>query len=229
MRLRLIATPLLLLALVPATALTAQGDKKPSDATLGAKPPEGAVVLLSGESSSGWVTRDGKTALWPVADGVMTVGAGDIMTGGRFGNVQLHLEFNVPYMPKARGQGRGNSGVFLEGIHELQVLDSYGLKPMDNDCGAIYKQIVPAVNACKPPLQWQTYDVTFHKAVVEDGKVVKRARVTVVQNGVTTIDDAEISPTPGGIELKEGEDGPILLQDHGNAVEYRNIWIKALN
>jgi Domain of Unknown Function (DUF1080) len=230
MTLRPFASPLLLLALVPATALTAQSDKKPSDATLGAKPPEGAVALFNGESLSGWVARDGKTAAgWPVVDGVMSVARGDIMTSGRFGNFQLHLEFNIPYMPKARGQARGNSGVYLEGIHELQVLDSYGLKPMDNDCSAIYKQIVPAVNACKPPLQWQTYDVTFHKAVVADGKVVKRARVTVVQNGLTTIDNAEISPTPGGIDLKEGDDGPILLQDHGNPVEYRNIWLKPLD
>ena len=204
-------------------------ENKPSDSTLGAKPPEGAVVLFDGESLSGWVGRDGKTpAGWPVADGIMTVKGGDIMTTGRFGNFQLHVEFNVPYMPKARGQGRGNSGVFLGGIHELQVLDSYGLAPKDNECGAIYKQIVPASNACKPPLQWQAYDVTFHKAIVEDGKVTKKARVTVVQNGVTTIDDKEISPTPGGIDLQAGQDGPILLQDHGNAVEYRNIWIKPL-
>jgi hypothetical protein len=218
-----------LLAALPATALAASTQPKPSDETLGAKPPEGAVTLFSGESLSGWVKRDGKTpAAWPVAEGIMTVRGGDIMTSARFGDFQLHLEFNVPYMPRARGQGRGNSGVYLAGIHELQVLDSYGLKPKDNDCGAIYKQIVPAVNACKPPLQWQTYDVTFHKAVVEDGKVAKKARLTVVQNGLTIIDNAEISPTPGGINLAAGQDGPILLQDHGNAVEYRNIWIKPL-
>ncbi len=219
-----------LLAALPSTALIAFNMQNPSDETLGAKPPEGAVTLFNGESLGGWVSRDGKTpAAWPVADGIMTVRGGDIMTVARFGNFQLHLEFNVPYMPKARGQGRGNSGVYLEGIHELQVLDSYGLKPQDNDCGAIYKQIVPAVNACKPPLQWQTYDVTFHKAVVSDGKVAKKARLTVRQNGLTIIDNAEISPTPGGIKLSPGEDGPILLQDHGNAVEYRNIWLKPID
>jgi 3-keto-disaccharide hydrolase len=91
-------------------------------------------------------------------------------------------------------------------------------------------QVTPRVNACKPPLQWQTYDITFHKARVKDGKVAKKARVTVVQNGITIIDDAEISSTPGGIgEIHEGEDGPLMLQDHGNAVQYRNLWLKPLD
>jgi hypothetical protein len=230
MRLRTISYLIPVLAALPATARTGGAQQRPSDTTLGAKPPEGAVSVFNGESLAGWVSRDGKTpAGWPLADGVMTVRGGDIMTSARFGNFQLHIEFNIPYMPKAHGQGRGNSGVYLGGIHELQVLDSYGLKPQDNDCGAIYKQIVPALNACKPPLQWQTYDVTFHKAVVEDGKVVKKARLTVVQNGLTIIDNAEIAPTPGGIDLAAGQDGPLLLQDHGNPVEYRNIWIKPLN
>lgn len=202
---------------------------KPNDATLGQKPAEGAVVLFDGKDLKGWVGTDGKTpASWPVEDGLFTVGKGSVMTEKPFGNFQLHLEFNVPYMPKATGQARGNSGVYLGGIYELQVLDSYGLKLQSNDCGAIYKQVIPSVNACKPPLQWQTYDVTFHKATVENGKVVKKARVTVVHNGIKTIDDVEISPCPAGADNKEGEAGPILLQDHGNPVQYRNIWIKPL-
>jgi hypothetical protein len=202
----------------------------PGDATLGAKPPAGAVVLLGEGSTEKWVKADGKTpSSWKVADGILTVGRGDIMTEKKFSNFELHLEFNVPYMPDKHGQGRGNSGVYLTGNHELQVLDSYGLKSQDNDCGAIYKQLAPAVNACKPPLQWQTYDITFHKAVVKEGKVEKKARITVLQNGVRIIDDAEISPTPGGIGTPEGQDGPLLLQDHGNPVQYRNIWIKPID
>ena len=226
---RSIMSTLLTIALSVVAGSPSQAQVKPSDATLGAKPPEGAVVLFDGKSLSEWRKTDGKTAAdWPVSDGYFTVGKGNIVSDKRFDNLQLHVEFNVPYMPAARGQGRGNSGVFLTGTYELQVLDSYGLKLQDNDCGAIYKQIVPAVNACKPPLQWQTYDVTFHKAVVDQGKVIKKARVTVVQNGVLTIDNAEISITPGGIAIEEGEAGPIVLQDHGNKVEYRNIWVKSV-
>ena len=207
-------------------------ETKPSDATLGQKPPEGAAALFSGENLDGWVKTDGKTpAGWVVEDGVVIVkpGGGAIQTEKTFGDFQLHVEFNVPYMPDQKGQARGNSGVYLGGIYELQVLDSYGLKLQDNDCGAIYKQIIPSVNACKPPLQWQTYDVTFHKAVVDGGKVVKKARVTVIHNGIKTINDAEITATPGGATNKEGEEGPILLQDHGNKVQFRNLWIKPLS
>ncbi len=202
----------------------------PGDATLGARPPAGATVLLGEERLEGWVrARDRTPARWPYADGILTVGRGDIMTEKTFGSFELHLEFNVPYMPDAHGQGRGNSGLYLTGNHELQVLDSYGLKSQDNDCGAIYKQVAPAVNACKPPLQWQTYDITFHKAKLEGGKVAKKARITVLQNGVKIIDNAEIRPTPGGIRVPEGQDGPILLQDHTNPVQYRNIWIKPID
>ena len=221
---------LLWLALCPSTILAFQSVEKPADTTLGARPPEGAVVLFGGQNLEGWVKQDGKTpAVWPVHEGVFTVARGNIMTQKRFGDFQLHLEFNVPYLPNARGQGRGNSGVYLTGNHELQVLDSYKLKLRNDDCGAIYKQIIPSVNACKPPLQWQTYDVSFRKAKVDHGKVVKKARVTVIQNGIKIIDDAEITITPGGMGVAEGEDGPLMLQDHGNAVEYRNIWIKPLD
>ena len=204
-------------------------DPKPNDKTRGLKPPEGATVLLGG-SLEAWAKGDGKgTADWPVVDGVATVGKGNIRTKAKFGDFQMHLEFNVPYLPEAKGQARGNSGVYLQGNYELQILDSYELKLQSNDCGAIYQQIIPSVNACKPPLQWQTYDITFHAAKREGDKVVKKARLTVVQNGLTIIDDKEISLTPGGVGgIKEGEDGPIMLQDHGNKVQFTNIWIKPL-
>jgi len=209
---------------------SAEPPPQPCDATLGAKAPAGATVLLGGERLEGWVQSDGKTPTsWRFADGILTVGHGDVHTDKTFGNFELHVEFNVPYMPDAHGQGRGNSGVYLTGNYELQVLDSYGLEIQDNDCGAIYHQVKPAVNACKPPLQWQTYDVTFHKAIRDNGKVVKKARVTVVQNGIKIIDNAEVSPSPGGAGTPEGQDGPILLQDHGNPVQYRNIWIKPID
>jgi hypothetical protein len=217
-----------LLAALPAVFLLAAADApKPNDDTLGKKPPEGAKVLFDGKSLAGWTDRSGLTTHWPVSDGVFAVKpkSGDIQTEDKFGSFKMHAEFNVPYMPKATGQGRGNSGIYLDGIYELQVLDSYGLKPQSNDCGAIYQQVIPKVNACKPPLQWQTYDITFHKAKREGDKIVKKARLTVVHNGITTIEDAEISPTPGGAGGKEGENGPILLQDHGNDVQYRNMWI----
>ena len=207
----------------------AEDGVKPKDDRLGLKPSADAVVLFDGADLSKWAPKadPGAPAEWPVKDGILTVGTGkgDIQTKEKFGNYQLHIEFNVPYMPKSTGQGRGNSGVYQAGIYELQVLDSYGLKLQSNDCGAIYTQIVPSVNVCKPPLQWQTYDVVFTKAVKEGDKVVKKARITVEQNGVKTIDDKEISPTPGGAGNAEGEDGPILLQDHGNDVQYRNIWL----
>jgi hypothetical protein len=208
------------------TLLLPAADPPPSHDTVGARPPEGAVVLFDGRDLSGWVKADGTTpAAWPVAEGAMTVGRGDIRTAQSFGSFRLHVEFNVPSMPEARGQARGNSGVYLQGRYELQVLDSYGLDPQDNDCGAIYKQVAPAVNACKPPLQWQSYDVTFHAARPADGR---KARVTVVHNGITIIDDREVEPTPGGVATKEPGRGPILLQDHGNPVRYRNLWIVAI-
>jgi hypothetical protein len=201
-------------------------DPQPNDKTLGAKPPEGALVLFDGTNLDSWTTRDAKPVGWSLASNAfgVTPGQGDILTKDKFGDGTLHVEFNVPYMPDAKGQARGNSGVYLNGQYEVQVLDSYGLTMEGGDCGAIYRQVVPKFNVCKPPLQWQTYDITFKKARVADGKVTEKARVTIVHNGVTTIENAEIEPTPGGVEVKLGEDGPFLLQDHGNLVQYRNIW-----
>lgn len=225
---RLLSLSLVLLGLLRGPAWAQ--DDTPNDKTLGLKAPVGSIILFDGEELAGWTHRDGKPASWPVTGPVFTVagGKGDIRTQAEFGNYKLHLEFACPLMPEAKGQARGNSGVYIGGVHEVQVLDSYGLKSQSNDCAGIYQQHAPRVNACKPPLQWQTYDITFHKAKVKDGQVVKKARITVVHNGVNVIDDKEISPTPGGLGMEPGKNGPLLLQDHGNAVQYRNIWLVPL-
>jgi hypothetical protein len=211
------------LTLLATLALPPADTPKLSDETLGMKPPAGAIVLV-GDEFSGWVGSDGTPASWPFTGGILSVGKGNIHTERTFEDGRLHVEFNVPYMPEATGQGRGNSGGYLQGRYEVQVLDSYGLKSQDNDCGGIYKQHAPAVNACKPPLQWQTYDITFRSARRDGDRVVQKARITVKHNGVTIIDDKEIDPTPGGLDMEAGKPGPLLLQDHGNDVQFRNIW-----
>jgi len=196
-------------------------------------PPPNAVILFNGKDLNNWTTRNGGKAGWEVADGVMTVvrGTGDIMTKETFTDFMLHLEFMTPDMPEATGQAKGNSGVFLQGRYEIQVLDSYGIEvPGKGDCGAIYNQFASLVNACKPPLQWQTYDVIFRAARVDDsGKVTEQARVTVLQNGMVIHNNVQFWGATGGlINDKLGEPGPLLLQDHGNPVKYRNVWIVPL-
>lgn len=195
--------------------------------------PSNAKILFNGKDLNNWTTREGGTAGWEIADGVMTVarGTGDIMTKETFSDFRLHLEFMVPDMPNASGQGKGNSGVYLQSRYEIQVLDSYGIEvPGKGDCGGIYDQFAPLVNACKPPLEWQTYDILFRSARVdESGQVVENARVTVLQNGVLIHNNVQLlGPTGGAIGSKEDSPGPILLQDHGNPVKYRNIWVVRL-
>ena len=134
-------------------------------------------------------------------------------------------------MPNAKGQGRGNSGIYLQGRYEVQVLDSYGLDSKDNDCGGIYEVAKPLVNACKAPTVWQSYDIYFTAPVFQDGKKVKPAVVSVVQNGVP-IHKAQAIPvdnTRAGLGGDPGTPGPIMLQDHGNPVQFRNIWLVPLN
>jgi hypothetical protein len=195
--------------------------------------PENAVTLFNGKDLSNWRTRSDGPAGWKVADGVITVEprTGDIVTQQKFMDFMLHLEWMEPDMPDAKGQARGNSGVYLQGRYEVQVLDSYGIEvPGKGDCGAIYDQFAPLVNACKPPLEWQTYDVIFRVARLDDsGNVVNQARVTLLQNGMVIHNNVEVlGPTGGAIDDKVGEPGPLLLQDHGNLVKYRNIWILEL-
>jgi hypothetical protein len=195
--------------------------------TLGAKPPEGAVVLLDGTNLDAWER-------WPlkwnmVDEGAMEVCGSQMVTKEEFGDCQLHLEFRTPFMPKQRPgeQGRGNSGVYVQGRYEIQVLDSFGVEPKDNLCGGIYKVAVPAADACAPPLQWQTYDITFTAPRFDgNGKKTENARITVVHNGVTIHDDLVLGDvTPGGVSGQEAPVGRLMLQDHGNPVRYRNTWI----
>ena len=200
---------------------------------LGAKPPAGAVVLLDGKSLDAFEGTKGKPNGWKLIDGAMRAmpGSGSVISKKKFTDHKVHVEFRSPFMPDARGQSRGNSGVYLQGRYEVQVLDSYALAGMDNECGGIYKVAPPRVNMCAPPLQWQTYDITFHAVKVKDGKVVAPARITVVHNGVTIHDNValpNVKATRGGLGGADGQGGGIYLQDHKNPVEYRNIWVVEL-
>jgi hypothetical protein len=194
-------------------------------------PPKGAIVLFDGKNLDQWTKTDGKMpAAWKLVDGgaVEVNGTGNIITKERFGGkLKLHVEFRVPYMPKASGQGRGNSGVYVQGRYEVQVLDSYALESKNNDCGAIYGVAAPKVNACKAPTVWQSYDIDYTAPVFKDGKKVEPARMTVRQNGVLIHDNVAISVdnTTAGLGGDPSTPGPIMLQDHGNPVQFRNVWL----
>ena len=193
--------------------------------------PRDAVVLFDGKDLSKWQKRGGGEPKFKVEGGAMVVSGGDIETKDKFGDFKLHVEFapnDVGQGPK--GQARGNSGVYLQNRYELQVLDSYGIKKIEpGDCAGLYGQKPADKNMSKPPGQWQTYDITFHAARFEDGKKVKPARVTVVWNGEKVHDNVELKGPSGGGDKETPEPGAIRLQDHGNPVKYRNIWIVPLD
>jgi hypothetical protein len=220
------------------TALAQYGDlgdfkvNKPEDKVdvKSVPPPANAVVLFDGKSLDNWVKRDGKSAAaWKLVDGgAMQVQGGDIISKEKFdGRFKLHVEFRVPYQPDAKGQGRGNSGVYVQGRYEVQVLDSYGLKSGMNDCGAIYGVAIPTVNACKAPTVWQSYDILFQAPQCRDGKKVAPGVMTVYHNGVKIHDNVKITldNTTSGLGGDVCSPGPILLQDHGNPVQFRNVWV----
>ncbi len=191
--------------------------------TLGKAPPEGAVVLFDGTSAENFVSPRGGPAKM-TDDGLLMQGANSKQL---FGDCHLHLEFRLPFQPAARGQGRGNSGMYLQARYEVQMLDSFGLSGEHNECGGLYSIKKPNVNMCFPPLSWQTYDVDFVAARYdESGKKVSNARITVKHNGVLVHDDVELPKTTTGAPLKDTiEKGFLHLQDHGNPVLYRNIWL----
>jgi hypothetical protein len=200
---------------------------------LGAKPPRGAIILFDGTSLAPWRSADEgqpSDARWTVRDGIVEVkpGTGSIVTRRKFTDFHLHVEFRTPFMPEADGQARGNSGVYLQGRYEVQVLDSYGLEGEDNECGGVYKVAAPAVNMCAPPGQWQSYDITFRAPRFDGaGHKIEDARLTLLHNGVLIQGDLRIpGPTGGSLDQDVSTPGGIMLQDHGNLVQYRNIWLK---
>jgi hypothetical protein len=200
-------------------------------------PPSDAIVLFDGSGLSAWENAaDGTAADWPVADGNVTVnaGSGDIRTRQSFGSVQLHIEWRTPKGEPNLGQGTGNSGIFLQSLYEVQVLHSHVNETYANgQAASIYKQHIPLVNASLPQGTWQTYDIIYAApAFNDDGTVAKKAYVTVLHNGVLVQNHVELlGPTvyTGKPEYEAHADKlPLRLQDHGNAVSYRNIWIREL-
>jgi len=198
--------------------------------------PSDAIVLFNGKDLSQWESAKGGDAKWKLKDDYMQVAAGSgiIQTKKAFGDCQLHIEWRTPDTVKGDGQGRGNSGIFLMGLYELQVLDSYHNRTYSNgQAGSIYKQSMPLVNACRPPGEWQTYDILFTAPRFNNDSTLKSpARITVFQNGVLVQNNFSIW---GGTEYigipvyKMTPDKlPLALQDHGNPVCYRNIWIREL-
>ncbi len=198
--------------------------------------PSDAMVLFNGTDLSKWCSAgDGLDAKWKVAEGYMEVTAkgGDIQTRDSFGSCQLHVEWRTPDEVKGDSQGRGNSGIFLMSKYELQVLDCFENPTYaDGQAGAIYGQNPPLVNAVKKPGEWQTYDVIFHAPKFEGDKTVKPGTITVLLNGVLVQDHWEIKGTTfHKVEARyepHADKMPLKLQDHGNPMRFRNIWIRPL-
>ncbi|MEA3345647.1 MAG: DUF1080 domain-containing protein [Chloroflexota bacterium] len=200
------------------------------------KPPSDAIVLFDGEDTSEWIGRDGGEIEWKVEGGALEVvpAAGNIETKQHFGDCQLHVEWATPAEVEGDSQGRGNSGVFLMGLYEIQVLDSYdNLTYADGHAGAIYGQYPPLVNASRRPGEWQSYDIFFVAPRFEGEELISPAYVTVIHNGVLIHHhQAIMGPTGHRIvpsyDKPHGPEGPVVLQAHRNPVRYRNIWIRKL-
>ena len=198
------------------------------------KPPSDAIVLFDGKDLSQWRSANGGPAPWKIQDGTMTPSNGDIRTAQDFGDVQVHVEFAEPVPATGKGQGRGNSGIFLQGQYEFQVLDSYESSTYaDGQAGALYGQRPPLVNASRPPGEWQVYDLVFTAARFKEGVLVTPAYVTAFHNGVLVQNHvAYLGPT-GHRTLAHyaplSLTGPLKLQDHHNAVRYRNIWVRPIH
>ena len=200
-------------------------------------PPSDAIVLFDGKDLSKWKGQDGGPARWVVRDGYFEVaaGTGSISTAQGFGDVQLHVEWAAPNPPKGADQDRGNSGVYLMGLYEVQVLDSYGsVTYPDGQAAAVYGQYPPLVNASRPPGEWQSYDIVFHRPRFDaGGKLLQPARLTVFHNGVLVQDDVTLTgPTAHQSRppyQAHADRLPLSLQDHAHPVRYRNIWVRELH
>jgi hypothetical protein len=211
---------------------------EPADAPIASRPPKDAIILFDGSNLDAWKSRDGGgPARWKVVDGALETvpGTGVIETKQRFGDAQLHVEWMAPDPPHGKGQDRGNSGVFLMGQFEIQVLDSYRADTYaDGQAGAIYGQYPPLANASRPPGQWQSYDIAFLRPRFDDaGRLVEPARITVFHNGILVQNNEEPFGRTSWLEWeryqgRRGAKGPIALQDHDHPVRYRNIWLREL-
>ena len=189
--------------------------------TLGKKPPEGAVVIFDGPGAADESATLRNARVTP--DGLLMEG---VVSAAGYGDAEWHIEFLLPYQPLDLGQARANSGAYVAGCYEVQILDSFGLEGKSDECGGIYGAAAPRVNMCLPPLQWQTYDIQFTAPRFEGGRKVANARMTVRHNGTVIHDNVELpSMTPGGPNKEEGPAGPLFLQDHGNPVRFRNVWV----
>ncbi len=235
--LTLCVLPLIFNAQITKPEVTEVWDPEPRTVNTMNDIPEDAIILFNGEDLNAWQGRwDKEVAQWKVEDGAMTVvkGTGDIMTKDNFGSCQLHVEWRTPAEVVNEGQLRGNSGVFLQSRYEVQVLDSYMNRTYSNgQAGSIYKQHLPLVNACRPPGEWQSYDIIFTAPVFnQDSMKIVPAYMTVIQNGVVIQNHVEIYGTTEYIGMPKNPmhgPSPIVLQDHGDPVSYRNIWIRKLD
>jgi len=202
--------------------------------TEGMAPPAGAVAVLAYEEGKkpdlgGWTNQEWRA----LKDGSMQVKprSGSSVTTQAFGDMQMHLEFNLPHMPNDHGQGRSNSGLYIHQRYEIQILDSFGVLPGSGDCGGIYQVAAPRVNASLPPGQWQTYDIVFRAPRFDaNGAVTEPARLTLSHNGTIIHENLALhKPTPGGIDDAGATKAPFLLQDHNNDIRFRNIWVKEVD
>lgn len=225
----------LILACAGFAALAADKAREPQEVDPGAAggAPSDAVVLFDGKDLSKWRGEKGGEARWEVAGGCATVnGTGSLFTKEVFGDVQLHLEWASPQKVEGEGQGRGNSGVYFQGRYEIQVLDCYHNKTyFDGMTGAFYSNFAPLVNACRKPGEWQSYDIVFHAPrPAADGKSVEPGSLTVFLNGILVQDHVPVKgSTTSAAFTGAVVKGPLMLQDHGNPVRYRNIWLRPLN